>query len=301
MDNRRRALVLGAFIADSLALGAHWIYDTDQLERDYGRIDRLLPPAADKYHPHRKAGEFTHYGDQSYLLLRHLAANSGFSLAQFARDWQQFASTYDGYIDQATKMTLASLATGATPEQCGSGSSDLGGPARLAPLIAWYSNDPPRLLSCAHEATSLTHTGSGIRAGTEFLIDTVLAVLDGASPSEAISWVLEEGVMDLDLDMRLRRALETADDDNTATVKAFGQMCSISASLPAAVHLILAHQEDLREALIANTMAGGDSAARGMVIGMILGAYQGLDSLDRDWLNQMRATESIERLLDEAP
>lgn len=301
MDKRRRALVLGAFIADSLALGAHWIYDTEQIEREYGRIERLLPPAADGYHPHRKAGEFTHYGDQSYLLLRHLAANSGFSLAQFARDWQQFACGYDGYIDQATKKTLASLAAGATPEQCGSGSSDLGGPARLAPLIAWYCNDPPQLLSCAHEATSLTHTGSGIRAGTEFLINTVLAVLDGARPSEAMSGVLEEGVPDLDLDMRLRRALETADDDNTATVKAFGQMCTISASLPAAVHLVLAHQENPREALIANTMAGGDSAARGMVIGMILGAYHGPDGMDPVWLSQMLATDSIEELLDKAP
>ncbi|RLB33782.1 MAG: ADP-ribosylglycohydrolase family protein, partial [Deltaproteobacteria bacterium] len=34
-----RAMVLASFVADSLALGAHWIYDTALIEKQFGRVD----------------------------------------------------------------------------------------------------------------------------------------------------------------------------------------------------------------------------------------------------------------------
>jgi ADP-ribosylglycohydrolase len=41
--------------------------------------------------------------------------------------------------------------------------------------------------------------------------------------------------------------------------------------------------------LLENTRAGGDSAARGMIIGMILGASLGYEKLPQDWLETMNA------------
>ena len=58
-------------------------------------------------------------------------------------------------------------------------------------------------------------------------------------------------------------------------IKQFGQMCGIAAALPGALHLVLKYPDDLRTALVENVMAGGDSAARGMVVGMMLGAPSG--------------------------
>jgi len=301
MYTNARAMVLASFAADALALPVHWIYDTATIKREFGEVDQLLAPAADSYHGNKHKGEFTHYGDQALLLLKHLAENGHFDLARFATKWRTFSDCYAGYIDKATQKTLAAMHEGSPPHACGSGSSDLGGPARIAPLIYWYRNDPERLLTAAHEQTQLTHTGSGIDACTDFLVQTTLRVLHDMTPAAAIEEVIDLGIQDLDLDMRLRRCLDTADDDSIRVIEQFGQTCNTSAALPGAVHLVLAYQDNLREALIANVMAGGDSAARGMVIGMILGAYQGIDTISGDWLDQMQATKTIERYLDKGP
>lgn len=301
MNENARAMVLASFAADSLALAAHWIYDTAKIDQEYGIIEHLLPPAADSYHSNRRKGDFTHYGDQALVLLKHLAEARQFDLTGFADAWQRFCRSSDGYMDKATRKTLAALDEGKSPEECGSGSSDLGGPARIAPLIYWYYNDPDRLMASAHQQTYLTHTGSGIAASTEFIVRTALGVLHGQTPAAAINQVLDDGVQDLDLDMRLRRSVDTTADDSRRVIGEFGQMCSTSAALPGAVHLILAYQDNLREALIQNVMAGGDSAARGLVVGMILGAYQGMDGLETSWLTEMRAIRTIEQCLDQAP
>ena len=72
MKSAAQAMVIGAFVGDSLSLGVHSIYDTEQIIRQAGPITDLLSPTAGSYHPTKKRSEFTHYGDQSLLLLKHL-------------------------------------------------------------------------------------------------------------------------------------------------------------------------------------------------------------------------------------
>ena len=64
------------------------------------------------------------------------------------------------------------------------------------------------------------------------------------------------------------------------------------------VHLIAKYQDELKEALIENVMAGGDSAARGMVVGMILGAFHGYDGIPDEWYLKMKKHDIILQLLD---
>jgi len=45
-----RVVVLAAFVGDSLALGAHWIYDTALIEKQFGRVDNLMKPRSQSYH-----------------------------------------------------------------------------------------------------------------------------------------------------------------------------------------------------------------------------------------------------------
>ena len=80
MKNKAQAMVLASLAADSLALGAHWIYDTEKIEKDIGRVDRLLAPPEKSYHPTKKRGEFTHYGDQTLLLLESICEKGAFDL-----------------------------------------------------------------------------------------------------------------------------------------------------------------------------------------------------------------------------
>jgi ADP-ribosylglycohydrolase len=44
-------------------------------------------------------------------------------------------------------------------------------------------------------------------------------------------------------------------------------------------------------------MAGGDNAARSMVVGMILGAYLGEEHLPEPWVTELKKGEEINKLL----
>lgn len=295
MDNDYSGFVLGAFVADSLALGAHWIYDTTLLDRTFGNIDHLLAPLPDSYHKTKKAGEFTHYGDQSMVLFDHLVGQNGnFDLNIFASQWRDYMSSYTGYLDRASKETLMNLNAGSTPLACGSKSTDLGGAARIAPIVFCCRNDHEAMMQFALEQTTFTHNGPGIRAGVEFLINSCIAISRGATPQEAFADAIDLGIADIDLDLRIRKAMEASPGQVRTMVQKFGQACNISGALPGAVYSILSHMQSFSDALRETVMAGGDSSARGMIVGMILGGFHGVAGIPQKWLNEMVATEKIQ-------
>ena len=112
MNDKARAMVLGSFAADALSLGVHWVYNTNVIDKKWGRVENYIKPERPTYHATKDLGEFTHYGDQTMVLLESIADNSGFGLNHFAQSWQDFFKSYDGYFDGATKDTLDNLAAG---------------------------------------------------------------------------------------------------------------------------------------------------------------------------------------------
>jgi len=45
-------------------------------------------------------------------------------------------------------------------------------------------------------------------------------------------------------------------------------------------------------------MSGGDSAARGLIVGMVLGAYTGLEKIPQEWITGMKAIHRIRQYLE---
>jgi ADP-ribosylglycohydrolase len=297
MATHATAMILASFAADSLALGAHWIYDTNEIDQRIGRVDRLRKPLPDSYHPTKEKGGFTHYGDQTLVLLESLARNNGFSLADFAMTWKTLFTGYHGYIDKATAATMDNMARQMPLDQCGSHSSELGGAARIAPLLFFYQDNQEKLLAAVQQQTAMTHNHPATLAGAGFIAKIAWSVLRGTNPVAAIENTLEEGVADIDLDIRIRSSLDSAGKDTRTAIKKFGQMCGIAAALPGVIHLITSYENDLETALIENVMAGGDSAARGLVVGMILGAHLGRKAIPEEWLTDMVQFTHISALL----
>ena len=60
-------------------------------------------------------------------------------------------------------------------------------------------------------------------------------------------------------------------------------------------------KDGLNEALSANAMVGGDNASRSIAIGMVLGAYFGVDAIKPLWKETLTQWEYCENLLRELP
>jgi len=298
MSDNAHAMVLASFAADSLSLGVHWIYNTNVIDKKWGRVEEYIKPERPTYHPTKDLGEFTHYGDQTLLLLKSIADTSGFDLNHFADQWQQFFNSYDGYFDGATKDTRENFAAGKGPTESASASNDFAGAARIAPLAYCYRNDLERLVDSARSQTALTHGNQEVVESAEFFSRVVFKVLQGESPTAAIKRTLKEGFDREPYSKWIEEGFSTINKDTRQTMLDFGQMCEIEAAFPCVIHLITKYEDDLKEGLIENAMAGGDSAGRGLMVGMVLGAHLGGAAIPPKWLSDLKSHQEIVDLLN---
>ena len=291
-------MVLASFAADSLALGAHWIYDTESISKTFGKVDTFLEPAPNSYHATKERGAFTHYGDQAFVLLESLAAKKGFDLSAFSARWRALFDDYNGYMDHATTDTLSNYASGGSHEDPGSTSEDLAGAARIAPLVYVYRHDPEKLVESAESQTQMTHNSPLTIDSAAFFARVAWQVLEGAQPVEAMKDVSREHFGGSPVSRWVQAGLATKDKDSVSTISKFGQSCHTEEAFPGVVQLIARYHNDLKEALIQSVMAGGDSAARGMIVGMVLGAHLGSAGLPQQSLNELKKKERISALIE---
>lgn len=299
LKNTAQAMVVASFVADALALGAHWIYDVSQIDAQFGRMTDFQKPTPPTYHPTKARGEQTHYGDQALVLLRSVAACGGFEEEHFSRSWREFFRTYRGYFDGATKQTLKNMEAGLAGVQAASTSDDLAGASRIAAIVYRYRNEPDRAAESARRQAALTHNSPPVLAAAEFFSRLAGRVLQGVRPIEAMQQETAENTIAAPIADWVRAGIASRSEDTRSAIGRFGQMCEISAAFPATIHLIAAYEDRLEEGLIQNVMAGGDSAGRGLLVGLVLGAWGGRAALPDRWLSGWAAADEINALLDQ--
>lgn len=299
-NDNRTALVLAAFTADSLALGPHWIYDTDRIEAEFGRVDSLAAPGSNSFHQNKEKGDFTHYGDQMLVLLESVAEKNAFDLKDFSTRWRHLFEAYSGYVDGATRKTLANFEKGKGPEEAGSPSNDFAGAARIAPLALPYANDPDGFIKAARSQTAMTHKDEAVVDAAAFFARVIHGVLHGSTPTEAIQKTAEMDAFAMSpISMYVESGLKSKGQETLTAIKRFGQACEIDQAFPGTVHLIAKYEDDLKEALIQSALAGGDSAARGSMAGTVLAAHLGMNGVPREWIEGMNRVDKIRSLIDQ--
>lgn len=301
MKEKADAMVMAAFIGDSLALGAHWIYDVDRIRKDFGRVDSLLKPGPDSYHPTKDRGDFTHYGDQMFVLLQSVAAMKGFDLEAFSSRWRELFKDYKGYVDKAIRSTLDGYGAGKGPDAAGSSSTDLAGAARIAPIVRVYQGRVGLLVEAAEAQTRMTHRDPQVVECAVFFASVCSMVLAGASPLGAIKTVAETDFGLSPIRDWVAAGIRSRGKESTQAIAGFGQTCHSAQAFPGVIHLIAKYEGDLKEALVQAVMAGGDNAARAMTVGMVLGARLGWEGIPTEWLSALKKRDEIQRLLDGIP
>lgn len=294
MDATSETMVLASLCGDALALAAHWEYDTDRLAARHGRVTGYGQPDPGHYHAGKMPGDQTHYGDQTLVLMASLAARQGFDLDDFASRWRALFSDYAGYVDAATRRTLETFAFGEGPRSSGSASTDLAGAARIAPLVHVYRRDPDRLLETVAAQTRMTHNTSLVLDAAAFFARTGLMVLDGAGPVAAMEEAARAAYPSAPVAAWLKKGLEASGEEGVAAVARLGQTCHVEEAFPSVVALVARNPEDLAACLSECVMAGGDSAARAMLCGLIVGARVGPRGLPAAWSGGLRARSMVE-------
>ncbi len=298
MDDTLKGLVYGAFIGDALSLGAHWIYNPSKITRIYGRITDYISPKDNKYHAKKAPGDVSHYGDQTMALLQSLAAGQRWDLQEFAQRWRRMFADYSDYMDSATQQTLDNFAAGAAPDDAGSGSDDLSAVGRIAPLFAVAAlKQPAALHTAVRQQTAMTHNDPGVIEAGDFFAAVVMSVLAGSDISAAIFDAANRPYKTLPVVTWVAEAQDCLELDTVEAIAKLGQTCHNPDAFPSTIYLLLKYGDDLEACLIDNVMAGGDSAARGLLIGMVLGARRGFSAIPKRWVTGLRRASEIDALL----
>ena len=290
--SQKKAALFGAFCADAYALGAHWVYDCDVIEnaiRDW----KVHNAPVTEYHKGKSAGDFTHYGDQMLWLLESIARENDFDMDAFARLWQQKMQNYQGYIDGASKATLAVLNDSAEH----TGSRDLSAAGRFAPLIYLYGDDLNTLLQVVEEHAAFTHDNSMVEESSLYFAEVSYHLLQG----QELEKTLREVVLEYNESIQtwVKEGFESRSQPTRDAIRDFGQSCGVSSGLPGVIHLLLRYQDDYEKAMVENVKAGGDSAARGMIAGTILGIIQGMEAIPAHWIASLTDIAKIKQYMSE--
>lgn len=289
-NERKKAMLLGSLLGDSFVLGAHWIYNVKAIKRNFGEYDKPHEPLPRSWHKGKHLGDYTHYGDQAMLLYDYLKECQGkYSVDGFKTVWREFMSSYSGYIDKASKESVKAFDEDKTT---GSKSDELGGAARIAPVL-YFIKDPETALDAAISQSRITHNSELSLLSTELFAHMILKILysEIESVPKALRYSLDKmkkNGKDIALLEGYLSAAEAVASNSAADIaKALGQSCHASHAIPVIFKLLLT-SSDYRTVQSLNARIGGDSATRGMIVGAILGANNGMDNLPAEWLSSVK-------------
>jgi ADP-ribosylglycohydrolase len=282
-DNKISGAIFGALVGDAFSLGGHWEYNTEAIKQQFPDLNGFEDPMT-KYHGDKKAGDFTHYGDQTFWLWQSIQKEGNYSIEAYMQMWQEKMQSYNGYVDGASKATLANLASGSATLNTGSDSQDFSPIGRIAVLLS-LDLDEKSFREKSVEVVKATHNAPMLLEAVDLMAMFVYRVAGG----ESIESVFNSFDQNNSLFGSVKQSLN---EESTQVISSFGASCGVKGCLPSVLHLILKYQDDFETAMRANVYAGGDSAARGMVVGMILGAALGEQKVSwRDQLINMPASK----------
>jgi ADP-ribosylglycohydrolase len=315
---KSRSTLYGLCIGDALAMPVHWYYNRQALKEDYGRVTEYLAPrnphpdsilwrsnyAAPNskgdilhdqaqywgqkgvhYHQFLKAGENTLNVKICRLLVESLNQTGTYDADDFLRRYIDFMTTpgnhQDTYIEESHRNFFANYAKGLPPHRCGAEEKHIGGLVGIVPIVVFYSNRPGKACEAALAHLALTHPGFKMETAGALIIDILLKVLNGVSLKAAILEEIEKQQNPL-VGHPFVKWLDEPDD--WVIGPRFSTACYVEDSVPSVLYLALKYHDDPENALIVNTNLGGDNAARGSVLGALLGAAHGDGKFPDRWL-----------------
>ena len=280
MFNKEKSneIITSTLTADSYSLGAHWVYDETQLQELPVNWDALNAPQA-MWHKGKTAGDFTHIGDQLHWLNQFAQDKQNFDSSAYLKYWQEKMSTYDGYIDGATRNTLANIEAG---NEIGSDSDDFSVIGRISPLLL-VSKDEEEFVKNVQTFVKLSHNTQDVVDTATFFARLLFKVNGGKNIEEVITSLKDD--FGSFVSQGIEKAIASKGKNTFDSIRNFGPACGVNEGLPGIVHLLLTYPNDLKELLVQNAKAGGDTSSRSMVAVMIIVANSSSEGIPKEWFD----------------
>jgi len=265
-------------ISDSYSLGSHWVYDKTQLLELPINWERLNAPQA-MWHKGKKAGDFTHIGDQLQWLDEYVQDNNTFEPSNYLTFWQEKMTTYDGYIDGATRNTLANIEAG---NNSGSNSDDFSVIGRITPLLLISQNED-EFISHVEAFVKLSHNSVNVIESAIFFARLLFRVSEGKNIAQEIS-SLKNAFNAFIIDS-VDKGIASKSENTFDAIRNFGPACGVEEGFSGIIHLLTKYPKNLKELLIQNAKAGGDTSSRAMVATMIFVVNKSSEDIPKEWFD----------------
>ncbi|MEI6714633.1 MAG: ADP-ribosylglycohydrolase family protein [Verrucomicrobiota bacterium] len=308
MSQPRIPALEGALVADALAMPVHWYYDRLALRRDYGLVDKFLPPKnphpdsilwrstynpvnpdADilhdqagfwgmpgvHYHQNLEAGENTLNFKLARMLYTQVHATGSYSPESWLElyvDLMRMRNWHkDTYVEEYHRHFFTNRAHGRKLIACGGEDIHIGGLASVPALFAALPQiKDEALVEIVQKHVGLTHRSPEVLDAATALTWMLLDVEAGVPLRESIVKRGHEWLSE-------KKATRWAEEPDTVVIgKHLSPACYIKESFPAALYLSWKYAADFRTGIIANAHVGGDNCHRGAVIGGLLGLKNGV-------------------------
>ena len=302
--------MLGSLAADALAMPVHWYYDTQKLDRDYGRLTSYVAPQnphsdsilwRSRYIPRNARGNILHdqikyWGQREIHYHQFLAAGENTINYQLGKelyltileygvyDSDKWLERYiecmldggwhkDTYLEEYHRAFFDNYAKGLAPIDCGIDDLHIGGLSHVPCLLSGLTE-----IGVVDLDEQLLQVEKHVR-----LTHRNQHVSDAAAAMTRILYSLREG-------LDLRKALDshakpwassgqfdtwTHFSDRTVIGRQLTMACYLPESFTASLYLCWKYAEDFSAGIIANAYCGGDNCHRGAVVGALLGAANG--------------------------
>jgi len=307
-SQRARDSVLAGFAADSFSLGAHWEYNQSAITNAFkGRLTTLSAPLS-SYHKGKTAGDLTHIGFNSLLLLRSLAQKESFDASDALSLWK---SAYEGaqggshYLDSATKGTLSGLRAGKSGREAASSDDDMSHTIRWFPLVLIETLGKEEFVNAAATVTSSFQRAENQSLTAKFFAHVLYSVLyESLTPSAAMAVAAQQlNSSWLNAKIALGQKTTQAQPDANKALASFGLACSIDQGVPAFVYGVIRGEKEhdkgvpLSETVIDTVNGGGNCNARAISIATVLYAWKGIEPSDKkmlEWIAGLKQRQEIE-------